>query len=62
MSKKQVPTIIVNRVMDSRRTATEAFLELIYHDAKNQSPIVETQSISDYNMGSVTQAASQEVK
>ena len=61
MSKKQAPTIRINRISDTRRTATEAFLELISH-AQNLPTTVENQTISDYNECSATQAASQEVK
>ena len=61
MSKKQAPTIRINRISDTRRTATEAFLELICH-AQNLPTTVENQTISDYNECSATQAASREVK
>ena len=60
MAKKKAPTLVVRRVMDNRRSATDAFVSLILRDAKNLRPTLEKQSTADYNINSVVRAASQE--
>ena len=60
MAKKKAPTLVVRRVMDDRRSATDAFVSLILRDAKNLPPTLENQTLADYNVNSVNRAASQE--
>ena len=60
MSKKKVPTINVRRVMDDRRSATDAFISLILREGKNPYPTLENQTTVGYNVNSVIRAASQE--
>ena len=60
MAKKKAPTIVVRRVMDDRRSATDAFVSLILRDTKNLRPTLENQTTVGYNVNSVNRAASQE--
>ena len=60
MAKKKVPTINVRRVMDDRRSATDAFISLILREGKNLHPTLENQTTVGYNVNSVIRAASQE--
>lgn len=60
MAKKKVATINMRRVMDDRRSATDAFISLILREGKNLHPTLEKQTTVGYNVNSVIQAASQE--
>lgn len=60
MAKKKAPTIVVRRVMDDRRSATDAFVSLILREAKNLHPTLEKRTTADYNVNSVVRAASQD--
>lgn len=46
MSKKKVPTINVRRVMDDRRSATDAFVSLILREGKISTPHLKTKPLS----------------